>query len=92
MLVRDTNPIAPIVFDDQNVGRLASLHPEDIVPLLRTNLHWRVARVRHCFRRVDDYKEDVFDMTPQSNQSPRASDQVAGLQVSVSATIACLRP
>jgi len=53
VLVRDTNPMTPILFDYQKNGKLANLHPEDVVPFLRTNLHWRVVGVcGFCFALV----------------------------------------
>ncbi len=64
VLVKDTNPIITIFFDYQNIGRLAILHPENVVPVLRTTPHWRVVGVRHCCLHVDDYREAFFNMTP----------------------------
>jgi len=57
VLVKDTNPIITIFFD---IGTLAILHPEDVVPVLWTNPHWRVVGVRHCCLHVDDYREAFF--------------------------------
>ncbi|KAI9719091.1 MAG: hypothetical protein M1812_003721 [Candelaria pacifica] len=43
--VTSTNPITPMLHDYVGNGTLASLHPDDVVPFLRTNLHWRVVGI-----------------------------------------------
>ena len=48
--VSNTQPITPILFDYMENQRLQSLHPRDVVPFLRANLHWRVVGVSLHFR------------------------------------------
>ena len=43
--VSDTTPITPILLDYVTNGTLSSLHPIDVVPFLKTNLHWRTVGV-----------------------------------------------
>ena len=44
-LAANTNPITAILLDYVKNGKLPDLHPENVVPFLRANLHWRVVGV-----------------------------------------------
>jgi len=60
VLVKDTNSHVSDQLRRSELGRLASLNPEDTVSLLRINLQWRVVRVRHCYLRVDENRRKYF--------------------------------
>ncbi|KAL8792906.1 MAG: hypothetical protein Q9195_004483 [Heterodermia aff. obscurata] len=72
LLVSDTKPISPILLDYVGNGALRSLYPEDVVPFLRSNLHWRAVGI--------------------AETQPALSEEVPGLEVAVSASVAWLYP
>lgn len=127
--VSDSTPITPILLDYVSNGTLSSLYPIDVVPFLKTNLHWRTVGVSGAVQGVStprplslspshidfsgtryrllfllaihDGVSRLFSMINQdmytnefqaNNTQPTPSNEVDGLEVSVSSSVAYLHP
>lgn len=127
--VSDATPITPILLDYLANGALNSLQPKDVVPFLKSNLHWRTVGVSDTAQAVSILRSlplpfshinlsgtrhrSLFQLAiaesmsrslgvtirsistyefQANNTQPTPSNDVSGLKISVSSSVAYLYP